>query len=54
MHYLGVTVRPDGGVLWLRPAAAVPPDLLLEVKAHKADLLAVLAAKDAPPILAPA
>jgi len=44
---LGVSVRADEGVLRLRPASAVPPDLLAEVRAHKAEVLALLAANDA-------
>ena len=51
LHELGVMVRPNGDVLRLRPAAAVPPDLLTGVKAHKAELLALVAANDTPPVL---
>jgi hypothetical protein len=43
---LGVTPRADGDVLRLRPASAVPADLLAELRVHKKELLALLAAND--------
>ena len=36
---LGVTVHRDGDVLSLRPGSAVPPALVEELRAHKAELL---------------
>ena len=45
---LGVAVVARGESLALRPAAAVPPALLAEVKHHKAEVLAMLAANDVP------
>jgi hypothetical protein len=38
----GVRVVPAGDKLRLRPAEAIPPDLLERVRAHKQELLAVL------------
>jgi hypothetical protein len=49
---LGVAVRADDGLLRLRPASMVPPDLLAEVRAHKAEVLALLAMHDAPVVVA--
>jgi hypothetical protein len=51
LYDLGVTPRVDGDVLRLRPASAVPADLLAELRAHKVEVLALLAANDstAPP-----
>ena len=46
---LGVTAKPEGDMLRLRPGSRVPPELLAEVKVNKPALLALLAAKDAPP-----
>jgi hypothetical protein len=43
---LGVVACADGGLLRLRPASAVPADLLAELRARKAEVLAVLAADD--------
>jgi len=53
---LGVTVRVDAGDLRLRPASAVPLDLLAGVRSHKADFLALLAGNESTPrpALAPA
>ena len=36
---LGVTVHREGDVLKLRPGSAVPPALVEELRAHKAELL---------------
>jgi hypothetical protein len=41
---LGVSVQGDGGVLRFRPASAIPSDLLLDLRVHKVELLALLAA----------
>ena len=46
LRHLGVATWADGDALRLRPASAVPPDLLAEVKAHKSELLALLAEND--------
>lgn len=46
---LGVTVRSRGPDLVLRPASALDPALRERLRAHKADLLALLAARAAPP-----
>ena len=50
---LGVQTIPDGDKLRLRPAQAIPPDLLERVRAHKPELLAALA-KSALPLTDPA
>lgn len=42
LRALGVTARADGETLRLRPASAVPPDLLAEAKARKVELLALI------------
>jgi hypothetical protein len=50
LHALGVSLRAEGETLRLRPLSAVPPDLLAEAKARKAELLALLrAAEPVPP-----
>ena len=41
---LGVSVRSDGGALRLAPVSLIPADLLAEVRAHKAALIALLTA----------
>ena len=48
LHDLGVVVVARGESLALRPASAVPPALLAEVRLHKAEVLALLAANDMP------
>jgi TubC N-terminal docking domain len=47
LRNLGVTVEARGDWLALRPASAVPADLLAALRAHKAEVLALLAASDA-------
>jgi hypothetical protein len=42
---LGVSAKADHGALRLRPASAIPPDLLVVLQKHKAELLAVLTAQ---------
>ncbi len=49
LRALGVTAEVHGDRLTLRPASAIPPDLLAEVRANKAEVLALLAAKAAAP-----
>ena len=44
---LGVAVVARGDSLTIRPASAVPSALLAEMKVHKAEVLALLAANDA-------
>jgi hypothetical protein len=39
---LGITARTSGENLLLEPGSKVPPDLLVEVRAHKAEVLALL------------
>ncbi len=39
---LGVSAKADGGSLHLRPASAIPADLLGVLRTHKAELLALL------------
>lgn len=39
---LGVSVKADGGVLRIRPASAIPADLLADLRAHKAELVELL------------
>ena len=39
---LGVSAEVDHGALRLRPASVIPPDLLAEVRASKAEVLALL------------
>ena len=39
---LGITARASGEKLLLEPGSKVPPDLLVEVKAHKAEVLTLL------------
>ena len=41
---LGVSVWADGAVLRFKPASLVPPAVLADMRAHKAELLALLAA----------
>ena len=41
---LGVTAWADGATLRFKPASLVPPDVLADLRAHKAGLLALLAA----------
>ena len=41
---LGVSIRSDGGALRLAPLSLLPADLLAEVRAHKAALIALLTA----------
>ena len=43
----GVAAEADGSALRLRPATKLPPDLLAELPANKAEVLALLAANDA-------
>ncbi len=52
LHDLGVTAEARGDRLALRPASAVPSDLLADLRQHKADLLALLAvpANDPAPV----
>ena len=38
----GVTITPNGDKLRLRPAAALPPDLVEQVRAHKPEILTLL------------
>ncbi len=40
---LGITAQTSGEKLLLEPGSKVPPDLLAEVRQHKADLLTLLA-----------
>ena len=47
LRALGVTAEARGDRLALRPASAVPPDLLADLRALKAEVLALLAANDA-------
>jgi hypothetical protein len=47
LRALGVIAEGHGDRLTLRPASAIPPDLLAEVRAHKAAVLALLAANHA-------
>ena len=42
---LGVAAEADHGALRLRPASAIPTDLLAELREHKADVLALLEAE---------
>ena len=42
---LGVAAEADRGALRLRPASAIPTDLLAELREHKADVLALLEAE---------
>ena len=42
---LGVAAKADDGALRLRPASAIPTDLLAELREHKADVLALLEAE---------
>lgn len=57
---LGVSVSAEGGALRLRPASAIPADLLADLRTHKDDILAhltTLTDEPAPvlmPYLAPA
>ena len=39
---LGVSAKADGGSLRLRPASAIPADMLADLRTHKGDLLALL------------
>lgn len=41
---LGVSAWADGAVLRFKPASLIPPDVLADMRAHKAELLALLAA----------
>ena len=43
---LGIIAEVRGGGLALRPASAIPGELLAELKEHKTELLALLAAND--------
>jgi len=43
---LGVTAEARGDKLTLRPASAIPPDLLADLRARKAEVLALLNAID--------
>ena len=43
---LGITAEVRGAGLALRPASVIPSELLAELKAHKMELLALLAAND--------
>src|SRR5262245_44060639 len=43
---LGVSITADGASLHLRPASAIPPDLLSDLRSYKQDLVALLAAND--------
>ena len=47
---LGVSIRSDGGALRLAPLSLLPADLLAEVRAHKAALIALLTAPVAPKV----
>jgi hypothetical protein len=47
LRELGVNVEVCGDRLTLRPASAVPADLLADLRAHKAEVLVLLSANDA-------
>ena len=51
LHDLGVTARAEGDALKLRPASAVPAELLAEVRLFKTKLLAMLTCNDRSPTL---
>lgn len=52
---LGVSVHAADGLIHMRPASVIPPELLADVRAHKPELLTMLAAGAAlVPTLAPA
>lgn len=44
---IGVEVMPQGDNLAIRPASKVPPELKERLRAHKAEVLAILKAKPA-------
>ena len=46
---LGITARTSGEKLLLEPGSKVPPDLLVEVRAYKAAILAYLRRRVGPP-----
>ena len=46
LHDLGVAAWADGATLRLRPASIIPVDLMADLRAHKAGVLALLAAND--------
>ena len=46
---LGVSAWADGAALRFKPASLVPPDVLADLRAHKAELLALLTAPDIQP-----
>ena len=50
LHALGVAGVARGDSLALRPASAVPAELLAEVRACKGEVLALLAANDTAPM----
>jgi hypothetical protein len=55
LDQLGVVADVQGTGLRLRPASKVPADLLADLRAHKTEVLARLAAaNDAPPVTPPA
>ncbi|HEX4952680.1 MAG TPA: hypothetical protein VF017_04710 [Thermoanaerobaculia bacterium] len=39
---LGVSVRAEGNVLRLKPASSIPPSLVVELRAHKPELLSLV------------
>jgi TubC N-terminal docking domain len=43
---LGVTAWADGGTLRFKPKSLIPPDVLADMRAHKAELLALLSGAD--------
>lgn len=49
LHGLGVTAEARGAGLVLRPASVVPADLLAELKARKAEVVALLTETALPP-----
>src|SRR5262245_30148351 len=49
----GITLKPDGKVLVVRPAGAVTRDEVVVLKRHKAEVLALLTAPQSVPSLDP-
>ena len=43
---LGITAKAEGGALHLSPASAIPTDLLADLRARKADVLALLTSRE--------
>jgi hypothetical protein len=48
LRAIGVEVTPQGDNLAIRPASKVPPELKERLRAHKAEVLAVLKAEAGP------